>query len=454
MGAGHDHDAAAMGSWQDWLARPLLRIVLVAVALLAAATAAGMVVLWPDGSGSRAARDAAAEVGLASERYTAVVDSVTDAECSYSPEDGVPCRTIVVVPEEGPDAGALVSLGEFSLAERRYALEVDVGERIIVGYEPTTVTYFYADQDRRQPLVLLAAVFAVAVVGLARWRGVLALAAMAVTVVLLVVFVAPAVLDGHDPLGVCVVAASAIAFVTLYLSHGFTPTTTVALAGTLAALALTLAISLLFFGLADFSGLATEEGLTLPFLSADLDLPALLLGGAILGALGALDDVTVTQVATVAEVHHRNPSLRRRDLLASGLRVGREHIAATVNTLLLAYVGASLALVLLFAVSNQSAGMIANSEVVAVEIVRTLCGSIGLVAAVPITTALAAALVTPRTAAVDEARAGAPHDHEHSAEPGSPGATVPGRDPADDLLESIEAAPQWEDFGPRDELEI
>lgn len=415
MGSGHDHDLGGVaGHWSQWTSRPLLLSALAAVALATLATATGLVLLWPDGSGGRTARDAAREIGLASEQLPATVESVTEEACAV---DTV-CRTIVVVVHDGPDAGALVSLDEFDTGERSYTAGLDVGDDLIVSYEPTTASYFYGDRDRRQPLAALAVVFVLVVVALARVRGLLALAAMGFTLVLLVAFVAPAVLDGSDPLLVCVVAASAIAIVTLYLTHGFTPGTTMALAGTLSALALTLAVSWFSFGLFEFTGLATEEGLTLPFLSGDLDLPALLLGGAILGALGALDDVTVTQVATVAELHHRNPDLSRRQLLASGLRVGREHIAATVNTLLLAYVGASLTLILLFAATDQSLDMVINSEIVAVEIARTLCGSIGLVAAVPLTTGLAAALVVSTTAG-----------HRH---------------PNDIEL----ATPTWEDFAP------
>ena len=211
-------------------------------------------------------------------------------------------------------------------------------------------------------------------------------------------------LDGNDPLLVAVVAASTIAFVSLYLTHGFTPTTTVALAGTLAALALTLGLSWAFFELAQFTGLASEEAFTLPFISEELSVSSLLLGGAIVGVLGALDDVTVTQVATVAELRYRSPDLPRRELVTSGIRVGRDHIASTVNTLLLAYAGASMPLLLLFAVSDQSLAMVANSEIIAIEIVRTLCGSIGLVAAVPLTTALASGGAAPHPR--DQRRAG------------------------------------------------
>ena len=133
-----------------------------------------------------------------------------------------------------------------------------------------------------------------------------------------------------------------IAFVTLYLTHGVSPTTTVALAGTLGALFLTLVLSWVFFDLTRITGFGAEENLLLPFLAGDIDLAGLLLGGAVIGTLGALDDITVTQVAAVSEIHARRPDLTVSELVASGIRVGREHIAPTVNTLLLAYAGASL----------------------------------------------------------------------------------------------------------------
>ena len=238
--------------------------------------------------------------------------------------------------QDGPEAGSVVTLPEINLDIERCVPDLSVGEQVVLGYEDSTNTYFYADRERRPVLLWLAAVFAMMVIALARFRGVLALLSMGATLVVLVAFVAPSVLDGNDPLLVAVVAASTIAFVSLYLTHGFTPTTTVALAGTLAALALTLGLSWAFFELARFTGLASEDAFTLPFISEELSVSSLLLGGAIIGALGALDDVTVTQVATVAELRYRSPDLPRRELVTSGIRVGRDHIASTVNTLLLA----------------------------------------------------------------------------------------------------------------------
>ena len=367
--------------------RPLIAV----LAVVLAATAVGVVMLWPDGQGRAGVAAAAGEVGLTSERFGATVRSVSEEPCSYStaesPQD---CRWVVVVPTDGPDALEPVTLPEINLEQTGYIPEPEAGDRIVVGYEPSTGFYFFAGADRRAALWVLAGVFAVFVLLLGRFRGLRSLISMGLSGLILVGFVAPAILDGGQPLLVAVVAASAIAFAGFYLTHGVTPDTSVALAGTLGALGLTLGISALFFRAARFTGVATEEGAVLSFVSGEIDLSSLLLAGAMLGALGALDDVTITQATTVAELRRADPTMGPRRLTAAGLRVGRAHIASVTNTLLLAYAGAALPLLLLFAVSDQSPQMVANSELIAVEIARTLCGSIGLVAAVPLTTALAA----------------------------------------------------------------
>lgn len=453
-GHAHGHGHGLEGGWRAWSGQRTLQVVLTLVTLAAGVTVAGIVVLWPTGEGRDAAIDQAAEIGLGSERVGATVTEVRDGPCSYSsPDEPQDCREITLVLADGPERGAIVVLPEFNLEFGQAAPEVAVGDDVILGFEPSTDFYFFVDPDRRAPLLWLTVIFAAVVIALGRLRGALALLGMASTIAVLIVFVAPSVLDGNDPLVVSVVAASAIAFISLYLTHGFNPTTTVALAATLGALGLTLALSWVFFGLADFTGLASEEGLTLPFIAGDIDLSSLLLGGAILGALGALDDVTVTQVATVAELRRRNPDLSTAELVTSGIRVGREHIASTVNTLLLAYAGASMPILLLFAASNLPLDMVANSELVAVEIVRTLCGSIGLVAAVPITTALAA-LVTSRGVASGavspEPTPGsdpAPASEPASADVG-PTEEPPGGPPPPDVPEP---GPAWGDFAPREE---
>ena len=376
------------------MSHPGLRAVLLLVFGAGVVTVLGLVLLWPTGEGREAATASAAEIGLATQLLGGTVQEVRDRPCSYSTEDNpLNCRQVMVLLDEGPSPGSVVTLPEFDLSFTATTPQLSVGQRVVIGYEPATDFYFYSDTDRRGPLAWLSVLFAGFVIALGRLRGGLALLGMAVTLAVLIIFMAPSVLDGNEPVLVAVVAASTIAFVNLYLTHGLNPITTVALAGTLSSLGLTLGLSWAFFELSRFTGLATEEALILPIISGGLDVGALILGGAVIGTLGALDDVTVTQAALVSELQYRNPGLRVRELVSSGIRVGREHIASTVNTLLLAYAGASIPLVMLFAVSNQSLVTVANSELIAVEIVRTLCGSMGLVAAVPITTTLAA-LVT------------------------------------------------------------
>jgi uncharacterized membrane protein len=440
-GHSHGHSHGLEGSWEVWLTVPALRWILGAVVAFAILTVVGLIILWPDGSGQNAATEEAGTLGLVTEQFDATVESVTDGDCSYStPDNPQACRAYTLTVQEGPDAGSLIALPEFNLSIGSPDPGLAVGDAVVLGYEPSTDFYFYADRDRGATLIWLAVIFALVVIALGRWRGASALAAMVMTILVLVWFIAPSVLDGNDPVWVAVVAGSAIAYISLYLTHGLNPTTTVALAGTLASLLLTLIISAIFFELAGFTGLATEEGLTLPLL-ADINLSSLLLGGAVIGTLGALDDVTVTQVATVAEIHHRNPRLTVAELVTSGIRVGREHIASTVNTLLLAYAGASMPLLLLFAASDLPLGVVANSELVAVEIVRTLCGSIGLVAAVPVTTLMAAILVGTTDVPSGDADPAPTADEAPTATHETGTGTEPAPDPE-------RRQPRWEDFGP------
>lgn len=440
MGAGHSHggdghEHGLTGGWEVWSRVPTLRLVLGAVVAAAIATIIGVIVLWPSGEGRQEIIENADDLGLVSSRINATVDETSSRECSYStPDDVQACVDLVLTLTEGEDSGTVVALSELNVIFHRSVTDLEVGDPVVLGFFESTETYFYADRDRGTSLVWLAGLFVLVVVALGRVRGILALGGMVAAMVVLVAFVAPSALDGNDPLLVAVVAASAIAFVSLYMTHGFTPTTTVALAGTLAALGLTLGLSWAFFAFAELTGLSSEQALVLPAIAENLDVSSLVLGGAIIGALGALDDVTVTQVATVAELRYRSPQLPTSELVASGIRVGRDHIASTVNTLLLAYAGASMPLLLLFAVSNQSLAEVANSEVIAVEIVRTLCGSIGLVAAVPITTALAAAVLRPEPATGDS------HDHSHDD---SNASSTPEA--------AVEEQPRWDDFSPQAE---
>jgi len=198
---------------------------------------------------------------------------------------------------------------------------------------------------------------------------------------------------------VALVGAMAIMLLSLYLSHGIGRKTTAAVVGTGLALVLTGALTAGFVAATSLTGLASEDALNASFLAGGLSFRGLLLAGIILGGLGVLDDVTMSQASLMFELRRADPTATFGQLVTGALAVGRDHIAATVNTLFLAYAGASLPLLVLFTTSGDSLGTVATSEVVAVEIVRSLCGSIGLIAAVPLTTVLAAALTRRGTEA-------------------------------------------------------
>ena len=390
----HTHSSSPPPGLENVSKSLVFRLIATMLVIAAVATLIGIFALWPNNERSEEIQRNAEDIALTSDLLKATVHEASESICGYSISSEVEmCRNVTVVVQEGLESGSLVVLPEVNTSFDPTFPQLAAGDNVILGFDSVTNSYYYQDRDRMSSLWWLILLFAVTVICLARVRGLLALFAMGGTVLMLVKFIAPSVLDGNDPVLVCVVAAAAIAYFSLYFTHGFSLMTTVALAGTLIALGLTLGISWIFFELAQFSGYSSEEAFVLPFLAEILDVRGLLLGGTIIAALGALDDVTVTQAATVLELSARNNELSTRQLMISGLRVGREHIASTVNTLLLAYAGSSIPLLLLFAVSEQSLGDVANSELIAIELVRTLCGSIGLVAALPITTYLAALLM-------------------------------------------------------------
>jgi uncharacterized membrane protein len=271
-----------------------------------------------------------------------------------------------------------------------------VGDEVVLQYSggnPTdTASYQVVDFQRGASLWLLGLLFAAAVIVLGRWRGVSALVALGASFVVLVGFVLPAVLAGRDPLTVALVGAFLIMFAILYISYGVSAQTSTAVLGTLVSLLMIGGLSWAFTVAAQLTGLddPTQNLIAALGPGARLDPRGLLLAGFVIGALGVLDDVTVTQTSAVWELRRVNSALGARELFASGMRIGRDHISSAVNTLVLAYTGAALPLMLFFSVSGRSLGQALSAQDVASELVRTLAGSIGLVASVPITTAVAA----------------------------------------------------------------
>jgi uncharacterized membrane protein len=263
-------------------------------------------------------------------------------------------------------------------------------------------------------MIWLALAFCACVLLLGRLRGALSLVGLALSLAIVLVFIVPAIAEGEAPLAVAVVGALAVMLVTIPLAHGTGPKTTAAILGTTLSLALVAGLAAGFTELANLTGLSSEEVVVLQLNQVDISVQGLLLAGMVIGALGVLDDVTVSQASTVMAIRNANPALRARALFSRALAVGRDHVSATVNTLVLAYVGASLPVLLLFSSSDLPTGEVANGELVAKEIVATLVGSIGLIAAVPITTLLATVLAvgSPPATGGSDADAGG-HEHHH-----------------------------------------
>jgi uncharacterized membrane protein len=384
----HHHDHLPPGPELD--APAVRRLLGGVVAVLLAAALVGLAVWWPRGDPV-----IDREVLGFGDRVNATVTAAEVGPCSYDPE--AECNSASARIDSGPDEGSFATL-EADVATRNQVSELDAGDDIVLNDAGPDVDaaarYSFADIQRRMPLVILALVFGVAVVALGRLRGLLALVGIGITVAVLLGFVFPALLRGASPLGVALTGAIVIAVSTIYLAHGVSDRTTVALVGTIASLGLTAALGAGFGAAAHLSGLASDESLNLLAFAPELDFRGLLLAATILGALGVLDDVTITQVSAVWELHDSDPRVGARQLYTAGIRIGRDHIASTVNTLVLAYTAAALPTLLLFTQSGLAVGEVLTTETLAVEIVQTLVGSIGLVASVPLTTALASWVVT------------------------------------------------------------
>lgn len=338
-----------------------------------------LVVLRPDGDIKVDALQSAKARGV----VTAVVP------CPLAPDE---CDRATVRLTDGVGAGTVVTA---RAVKHPLVPRVEAGQRILLGVveaaDPAD-RYLYVDQDRSRPLLLLAGLFAAAVIALSRWRGLAALGALAVTAVVLTQFVLPAILSGSDPLLVAVVGGTAIMVLALYLTHGINVHTSVALLGTIGALMLTAVLGQVFLRLTRISGLSSDGASEVASYVPGVDVKGLLIAGLVIGALGVLDDVAITQTAVVWELSEAKPTASSRELFRAGLRVGRAHVAAVVNTLVLAYAGAALPMLMLFSISGVPETYVLSTERVAVEVVRALVGGLGIIAAVPITTALAAAL--------------------------------------------------------------
>jgi uncharacterized membrane protein len=328
---------------------------------------------------------------------------VLTADPEQAPAGGAQCVQTVVAIDSGPNKGANTLLessggpGQPNLA---------VGDHIRISRQVDqagATSYAFFDYERTWPLIVLAATFAVVIAAVAGWRGLRALIGIVVAFAVLVVFLLPALRDGASAIPVALVASAAILYAVIYLAHGVSLRTSAALLGTLAALLLAALLSWGAIELAHLTGMSEDQNNEVSAYLGNVSITGLLLAGFIVGSLGVLNDVTVTQASTVFELAEVGDGTSRRAIFLGAMRVGRDHIASTVYTLVLAYAGSALPLLLLFSVANRSLGDVLTSESVAIEIARSAVGGIALALSVPLTTAIAAVLATPATAQATQA---------------------------------------------------
>jgi uncharacterized membrane protein len=412
------------------------RQLLAVVGVILLGTVAGLIALWPR----------AEALPEAAEPPEALIEGVVvGVEADPREPDPVlgtsgEVALVDVRVLEGPDEGRTFTLD----VQLDSYPEFGVGDRVALTRaqgEGQEAQYFITDFQRLPVLTILVGLFIAAVLLIGRWHGLRSLLGLGLSLLLVVQFIVPAILAGRNPPVVALVGALAVMIVTLYLAHGVNEMTTSAIIGTAGALTLTVGLGLLFISRGNISGFASDDANLARFAVEGLDLQGLVLAGLIIAALGVLDDVTVSQASTVFALHETDRQLPFATLFARAMKVGRDHIASVVNTLFLAYAGASLALLVLFSTSGLATREIVNSEVLAEEIIKTVVGSLGLIAAVPVTTALAAAVAVRMPA---DAHVVGGHHHHGGVGPSSASAVADADDEVDEELDDEErAARAW-----------
>jgi uncharacterized membrane protein len=399
---------------QSWVRSPAGLGLVAIVVLLALATLIGLIALWPSGATTQVQSGQA--FGGASQ--AAEVTSVKTEACPATPVAQT-CRQVEVKLSDGPDSGRTVAI---NMGPSDFSASYDVGADVRVVKTtsvppgagasaqpaPATNEYSVVDYDRRAPMLWLCLALALFVVVVGRWRGALSLIGLGVSLALVTQFMVPAILEGSPPLLVALVGALAAMFITVVLSSGVGAQSLAAALGIAGTLLLASLLALLYVHLAHLNGFTSELAFVLRQSGNTVSLQGLVLAGMVIGALGVLADMAVSQASAVMALRHANPEQRWRELYRGAFVVGRDHFAATVNTLVFAYVGASLPLLILFKSAGVNFTDAINAQDVAEPIIGILIGAIALVASVPLTTGIAAILAERLPA-----RALPEHGHVH-----------------------------------------
>ncbi|MFS0715999.1 YibE/F family protein [Arthrobacter sp. 1P04PC] len=428
MGAGHSHapHPADPPSPRALAARRKANWILAAVlAPLTVLTIVAMILLWPSGSkeGLTLASPYAAAPGVTFDTgkiQRVVTGNCMDATQGQTPAQGQPQAQQQGQPADGPSpqpqAPGTGSQCTFAWTEPdqggnpvKVVINPDVAKshgvkvgdnirylnlsRVQGADAGGSPAFVFVDFVRTLPIILLAVLYAVVVIAVARWRGLRALIGLVGAYAVLVSFMLPGLVEGKPPLLLALVGSTVIMIGVLYFAHGFTARTSTALLGTIFGLAITAALAAWATDAANLAGVGNHDAATLANVSDHISISGIILCGLIISGLGVLNDVTITQSSAVWELWELAPETSARKLFASAMRIGRDHIASTVYTIAFAYAGAALPILIIVMLYERPLGDALTSAELSEEVVRTLVGSIGLVLAIPVTTLIAVLVV-------------------------------------------------------------
>ncbi|MDI9929619.1 YibE/F family protein [Rhodococcus sp. IEGM 1354] len=407
VGHGHGHGHSDSPVPLGPVAAKVVVGLLVAIAI---AVIAGAIALWPSEQSVDIPLPFQTTGGGAVTTEAGTVTSQSIGSCG-SPDAGRPfsgnptppvndsyeCQRSIIDITTGDDAGKRTVL-EIAPGPGQPDLRTGEGIRLVKQTDPAgAVQYSFNDYSRGLPLSIIVAVFAVVICVVARWRGFRALVGLVIAFAVLVVFMLPALLDGAPAIPVALVAGAIILYAVLYLAHGVNLRTSSALLGTLTSMGLAAVLSYVAIRMTHLTGLSEEQNTEVQTYITHVSITGLLLAGFIIGSLGVLNDVTITQASAAFELASVDKTASRREIFGAAMRVGRDHIASTVYTLVLAYAGGALPLLLLFSVAGRSFQDVLTGDAVAIEIVRSSVGGVALALSVPLTTAIAVLLARPIT---------------------------------------------------------
>ncbi|NMB60762.1 MAG: YibE/F family protein [Chloroflexi bacterium] len=354
----------------------------------------GLILLWQKNSGSTVV------VGYSSTTLKARVSAILEQGTVTLGEKTQTYQVLSVELLEGQQAGQLYELqyGKYQLLSDDYQLRV--GDKILVNLEDMgdgSYAVYFIDHVRTSALLILLLVFIITGIAMSGWKGVSSMISMALSILIMLAYIIPHIIAGQDPITVSLIGSFVFLALTQYLVFGWTLKTHIALGGITFAVLITGLISVLFVNWAHLNGAGDESAMYLVQMGNGLDIKKLLIAGIFIGTLGVMDDLVIGQTSAVIELYRGNPQMSFARRFRSAMQIGQDHVGATVNTLILAYLGATLSMIVLYTLNNVDLGVLVNINYIAEEIVRSLVGTIGLFLAVPFTTLLACWVVDDET---------------------------------------------------------